>query len=348
MNHIHACVSRLVFWSVKPEIQERYPRSCRAIRLLQRTWSEETPGIYQKTIKRRRLRLGSLASANDGRRRRRLPTADGGPALASQRRPMADFEEAEATYLRELGRKRQVFRRMKQECMRLKEQVKNFKTTKTLGGRLSQEWILRVILSAPNASGSGLVDAFKIAVASDSSVISRQSMSCIKASFLEFWKDMNHEKVQEFLSMQLQGVVSETARGVSAAPRFLGVILLHVQDEAELRLLSSDSSSRPGLPRRSRTSKVQLHVVRLLCKRKEFQLPQELQALQDKSAATLATSFLSVLQTWMTTVKAALPKAAAYKGSRSPKEIWFTHCLVGDGIATNEAAAKLLWEMRGT
>ena len=345
MNHIHACVSRLVFWSVKPEIQERYPESCRAIRLLQRTWSEETPGIYQKTIKRRRLRLSSLATANDGRRRRRLPTADGGPALASQRRPMADFEEAEATYLRELGRKRQVFRRMKQECMRLKEQVKNFKTTKTLGGRLSQEWILRVILSAPNASGQGLVDSFKMAVASDSSALSRQSMGCIKASFLEFWKEMNHSVVREFLSMQLRGVVSETALGVSAAPPFLGVILLHVQDEAELRLLSSDSSSRPGLPRRSRTSKVQLHVVRLFCKRKEFQLPQELQALQDKSAATLATSLLSVLNMWMPTVQAALPKG---KGSRSPTEIWFTHCLVGDGIGTNEAAAKLLWEMRGT
>ena len=179
-------------------------------------------------------------------------------------------------------------------------------------------------------------------------MLSRQSMSCIKASFLEFWKDMNHSVVREFLSMQLRGVVSETALGVSAAPPFLGVILLHVQDEAELRLLSSDSSSRPGLPRRSRTSKVQLHVVRLLCKRKEFQLPQELQALQDKSAPTLATSLLSVLKTWMPTVQAALPKAAAHKGSRSPKEIWFTHCLVGDGIATNEAAAKRLWEMRGT
>ena len=143
----------------------------------------------------------------------------------------------------------------------------------------------------------------------------------------------------------MRGVVSEIALGVSAIPPFLGVIFLHVQDEAELRLLSSDPSCRPGLPRRSRTSKVQLHVVRLICKRKEFPLPQELEALQDKTVATLATSFLSVLQTWMTTVKAALPKAAACDGL--PKEIWFTHCLVGDGIATNEAAAKLLWKMRG-
>ena len=341
MNHIHACVSRLVFWSVKPEIQERYPRSGRTIRLLQRTWSEDVPCIYQKTIKRRRLRLGSLASANDGRRRRRLPTADGGPALAQ-------FEEAEAVHMRELGRRRQVFARMKKELNQLEAQVENFKTTKTLGGRLSQEWILRVILSAPNASGRRLVDSFKMAVASDSSALSRQSMVCIKASFLEFWKEMNHSVVRDFLSMQLRGVVSEPALGVSAARPFLGVILLHVQDEAELRLLSSDASSRPGLPRRSRTSKVQLHVVRLLCKRKEFQFPQELQVLQDKTAATLATSLLSVLQEWMPTVQAALPKAAARTGSRSPKEIWFTHCLVGDGIATNEAAAKLLWEMRGT
>ena len=329
-------------------MQERYPRSCQAIRLLRDRWKAETPHTYVAQIRRRRLRFHSLASANNGRRRRRLPTADGGPAHERTTADLAPFKDAEGVYIRELSRRRQRVARMTRELKQLRAQVENFKTTKTLGGRLSQEWILRVILSAPNASGQGLVDAFKMAVASDSSALSRLSMGSIKPSFLEFWKEMNHSKVREFVSMQLREVVSGTALGVSAVPPFLGVILLHVQDEAELRLLSSDSSSRPGLPRRSRTSKVQLHVVRLLCKRKEFQLPQELQALQDKSAPTLATSLLSVLKTWMPTVQAASPKAAARTGSRSPKEIWFTHCLVGDGVATNEAAAKRLWEMRGT
>ena len=204
-----------------------------------------------------------------------------------------------------------------------------------------------MILSAPNASGRGLVDAFRLAAASDSSVISRESIGRIKAAFLEMWKDMNQSRIRNFISAQIRGVVSATASGMpQAAPLFLCVVLVHVQDEADLRLLTSDPSSRPGLPRRSRSSKVQLHVVQLRCKGKAFPLPQELEALADKGAGTLATSLLGVLKTWTPTLKAALPQAAACRRS-SPIEIWLTHCLVGDGIPTNEAAAKILWSCRG-
>ena len=131
MNHVHACVSRLVFWSAKPEVQARYPRSCRALRLLKDAWKAETPHTYNLR-RRRRLRFRSLASAKDGRRRRRLPTADGGPAHERPTADLAPFEEAEAVHMRELGRRRQVLARMKKQLNQLKAQVENFKTTKTL------------------------------------------------------------------------------------------------------------------------------------------------------------------------------------------------------------------------
>ena len=73
-------------------------------------------------------------------------------------------------------------------------------------------------------------------------------------------------------------------------------------------------------------------------------LRQNREALADKIARTLATSLLRVLQTWLPPLLAALPEAAA--GSRT--ELWFLHCLTGDAIPTNEAAAKILWAMRGT
>ena len=187
MQRAHAYVARLVLWSARPEIQERYPRACSAIANLRDEWGAETPQVYRARIK--------------NRYRRRF-------ASASQQRPTAkvfDPIQAVEAYNRESDKFRQRNFRIRREVKRLRAQVANFKTTKTLGGRLSHEWILRVILSAPNASGRGLVDAFKMAVASDSSVISRASLGCIKAAFLGLWKEINHKVIRGFLSAQFRG-----------------------------------------------------------------------------------------------------------------------------------------------
>ena len=70
----------------------------------------------------------------------------------------------------------------------------------------------------------------------------------------------------------------------------------------------------------------------------------EFEALADKSAPTLATSLLGALRRWWS------PLVEAYKSSkrRAPAEVWLVHCLVGDGIGTNHAAAKILWASRGS
>jgi hypothetical protein len=60
--------------------------------------------------------------------------------------------------------------------------------------------------------------------------------------------------------------------------------LIHIQDEADLRLRSNDA--RDGL--RSRASKVQQHVVTIVASHRRSEIPTEMEALGDKTAATLA------------------------------------------------------------
>ena len=55
---------------------------------------------------------------------------------------------------------------------------------------------------------------------------------------------------------------------------------------------------------------------------------------EDKSARTLATCFLDLMKDWFRTF---VPEDLD-----SERELWFAHCLVGDGIPTNEAAAKII------
>jgi len=116
---------------------------------------------------------------------------------------------------------------------------------------------------------------------------------------------------------------------------------VHVQDEAELRLLSGDRRDGPKVPRRGRASKIQINVVNACVDGIDFQVPTELEALGNKSAATLCSSFERLVQLFIGSV---LPKMPATGGNFT----WFIHIMIGDGIATNEAAAKLLLAcMRG-
>ena len=68
-------------------------------------------------------------------------------------------------------------------------------------------------------------------------------------------------------------------------------------------------------------------------------MPIELDGLADKTAATLATSFEKLL---LTMLRSLLPCQHEQDSShRRSTEVWFVHTLIGDGISTNEAAAKI-------
>ena len=124
---------------------------------------------------------------------------------------------------------------------------------------------------------------------------------------------------------------------------FLPVTLVHVQDEADMRLRSGDAREAK-LPRRGRASKVQLHVLRCAVGHYDQEIPTELEALGDKSASTLATSLEMLMRK---TIKDILPQVDHNEADstllgRLP-EIWVTHLLIGDAIPTNDAAARVVW-----
>ena len=214
---------------------------------------------------------------------------------------------------------------------------------------MSEEWLLRVILTAPHVSGRAMSEAFFLAVRSDSNMISRESIGNIRAAFLEMYKSMIFSAAGDFIAVQRQAATGAYGAATGARPKFVGVHVTYIQDEADLRLLTSDAGSRPDLPRRSRSSKVQVHVVLLQVKGRVWELPTELEALGDKSAKTLATSFERLLLTWIPALvpppggSHRRPEVWPAMCSHRRPEVWLVHCLVGDGIPTNQAAAKLLW-----
>ena len=344
MNYLQGHVDRLVRWAKAEGRCSRYPATCGSILEMEAAFNTELGPSAQRKIASRRMPgasrrcIGSKRAATGARRLgpapRRLSQALSGAARAWRSRH-------------------------KKKVQQLTAELHALKSSKDVSGRVSEEWLLRVILAAPNVSGRALAEAFHLLVGSDRSMISRESVGRIRSAFLEMWRNMIFSSARDFISAQRDAATGVSVAATGASNQFVSVFMSHVQDEAELRLLSSDPSSRPGLPRRSRTSKVQMHVVQISCEGKTWDIPTELEALVDKTAATLATSFeklvLSLLNelvpdggasgdavTGASVAATGASNHAQRLRRKTRPEVWFIHAIIGDGIATNEAAAKIL------
>ena len=228
------------------------------------------------------------------------------------------------------------FQYMKRRIAALAEEVKRHTETKTSTGRLTKEWILRVFLASPHASSRAIAQSFHQVVGLDATTVGRTSIGKIKAAWVEMFLRMVKSKIRDTVAAHL--------RSCSMAQRpFLPVTLVHVQDEADMRLRSGDARDAK-LPTRGRASKVQLHVLRLAVGHHVHEIPTELEALGDKSASTLATSFERLMRN---TTRDILPQVDHNEAERTllgrVPEIWVTHLLIGDAIPTNDAAARVLW-----
>ncbi len=122
-----------------------------------------------------------------------------------------------------------------------------------------------------------------------------------------------------------------TVHGHFASAPLKAIYIVHVQDEADIRLRSGDARDGPSVPRRGRASKVLGHVVTLVAGRSRRDIPTELEALGDKTASTSATSLESLLRRIVAFV---LPEHSAHGiGAREEQaERWVIHVIVGDGI----------------
>ncbi len=223
---------------------------------------------------------------------------------------------------------RQRATRLKKDNERLGKELARHTAAKAAGGRVAEEWILRVITCAPHTSARALSNAMHLAAGTDLQTVSRPTIGAIKSAWVEMHQNMVLARCRAHI---LQSLAATRRLG----HKFLGAFLIHVQDEAELRLLSADSRDGPAVPRRARASKVQVNVLGLRMNDKHVAIPTELQALGNKRASTLATCFDVLLRRVLSEI---LPGSAT-----GGPEIWLLHILVGDGIYTNEAAAKQLW-----
>ena len=79
------------------------------------------------------------------------------------------------------GRSRVQAWRAKKKITDLEIQLKKFTESKTVGGRISEEWLLRTILTAPHVSGRALAEVFHLAIGSDSNVINKESIGAVRS-----------------------------------------------------------------------------------------------------------------------------------------------------------------------
>ena len=247
---------------------------------------------------------------------------------------------------------------------RARRQQLQFRLDEVLGvkqkgrtNRISPEFLTKVSLSAPTTSSRGFATAWQDLVGVGDSGCSRTTVCNIRNAFTVVLKDICCKQVcnlaasMSTLSSAAPAPESAAPAPESAAPApesaalspvssgsfsFHSVAFLHIHDEASLRLRSQDSSDLHFVSR-GRRSKVQQHVTTLHW---HGQAPlrwfAELHPLANNTARVLASSLNLVLRDVVSAYSSGLPK------QQSHSQVWFLHILVGDGVNTNEAAAKII------
>ena len=223
--------------------------------------------------------------------------------------------------------KRQL-KRKNEKLEQLQTQNAKLLDAKHKGGVISGDWIVRVALANPHASARALEACFRDICGVDRNVIGRTAMGRIKDAFVEVVKEMHMNQAKKM-------VANACSAALAANTEFVSLHVIDIFDGADLRLRSV-KDREDKVPARSRSSKVQQHVVNIVVNGQQLEIPTELEALSDKTAATLTTSLERVLRTI---------SAQVLPGIQEPMDIalWICMVLVGDAIPTNEAAAKGLW-----
>ena len=231
---------------------------------------------------------------------------------------------------------------LRQELVRVKDQLRYHKkrrvgeqdklkveTSTKVGSRMRAIWCVRASLSPPHVPVRTMAE-FLSQFPND--VCAGGMSHC----YVSHCRDAFAELLKEFNSRALHAFASSTAGGRT-------FVLRHVHDEAQFRLRSFSASpvASSSLPSdntvggarfsRSRSSKVQNNDIQI--SNGEDTLPwwSELQPLAKKDADTLG---LAPVQ--------AAEQILSILGEACTRQVRVVHCLTGDGLNTNEAAAKRL------
>ena len=252
-----------------------------------------------------------------------------------------------------------VSRKHYQHSVRLTAKVKGLEaklahhtTARAYGKCISPEWLVKIFLTSPGRSSRGLTQAFRDVIGMDQNSVSRPSIDKVRGAWVEHYKKM-------VMQLAADQVASTLCRATYRQQLPILIFLRWIHDEADIRLRSGatatgQDSDAAACQQRSRCSKVQQQVATLFTSDGELDISTELAALGNKSAATLTTNLEQGLRSIATAVlpatgDVAQPPASARATphasvpAKPEPDIWFVHVLVGDGIATNDAAAKQLW-----
>lgn len=232
----------------------------------------------------------------------------------------------------------------------LKRRFDELSKTKA-GASLRSQWLARVALSHPQTSALGFSETFKdlicAGVDSKNTGCGRSSITYIRDAFVEILKAKNADAIRAaarslavHARAEMASHVSRVVSGcsVSRGGMVKSVELLHIHDEATMRL-RSHMAAHEGKPSRSRHTAVQQHAAWLYIGDEIIPVLTELDPLAQKDAKVVATTIYRILQHAHDLVNAGLVSA---EGGVDIVEYVFVHCLVGDGVSTNQAAAKII------
>ena len=79
----------------------------------------------------------------------------------------------------------------------LRKQLAKHTDSKTLGGRVTEDWICRVIACAPHVSARALQETLHLATGADATAASRFSVRGIRAAWLEMYREIVFSRCRE-------------------------------------------------------------------------------------------------------------------------------------------------------
>ena len=203
--------------------------------------------------------------------------------------------------------------------------------------RVATLYLTKVALAKPTTSARAFADSFRDLAGTG--LCCRSTMAKIRDAFVPVVVDVSWTRLKAVLAAP--GAVQQAA---PCAGGPLVVSLLHIHDEASLRLRSAVSFE--GAPSRSRSSCVQQHLLWAHVGEQRVYVPTELHALANKTAGVLATSLKVVVGEFAKRLSDCITAQRACIAAQSAgpsQQPWLVHLLVSDGLSTNELAARLLW-----
>ena len=250
---------------------------------------------YPKT----NVALQSLRAAmSDEMPQKRTRRTKGQGALLSAARRKRIFSDIDSTAKKHYDKRR----RLQKENEGLRANLAKHTVFRSgAHNHIVPHWLVRVFLSQPNPSARGMEKSVRDVAGMDAPVISRKSIERIRDAWITMYKPMVLKIAADRLKTVVAGATHDAR--VAGSCSFVCVWFLQVQDEADLKLRIREDDGHDVL-RRSRASKVQQNVLSILDMHGCLDIPTELEALGDKTAATLATSFERLLRS---TVSAVLP-----------------------------------------